>query len=386
MVSSFLIHFFMVKAGILGGGQLGRMLLQAAVNYPVETYVMESDPQCPAAHLCHHFVQGNIKDYDDVLAFGTGLDVLTIEIEAVNVDALQALEKKGVKVFPNSTTIRIIKNKIFQKEFYHNHNIHSPEFVTTQNRKQLFEYLTFFPAVHKIANGGYDGRGVQLLVTAKDIEHGFDEPSVLEKMINIKQEIAIMVAMNEAGDIAVYPPVEMIFNPLLNQLDFQVCPALVNENILWKAEAMARNVVKELNSPGLFAIELLLDKYNEVWVNETAPRVHNSGHHTIEANYCSQFDMLWRIMLGYPLGNTDLIQSSALVNIVGADKHAGNAHYDGLAEVLKMDNAFVHLYGKKETRPGRKMGHVTILNKERNELIRQSTKIKEVMRVVSREE
>lgn len=373
-----------LKAGILGGGQLGRMLLQEAANYPVETYVLESDPQCPAAHLCHHFVQGNIQNFSDVYAFGKNLDVLTIEIESVNVEALEKLELEGVKVFPSPAAIKTIKNKILQKEFYKAHQILSPEFVVTNNLEAMQEHYSFLPAVHKIAMGGYDGRGVQVIKNETDIEKGFDAPSVLEKMVNIKKEVAIMVAMNTNGDTAVYPAVEMIFDPQLNLLDYQVSPAQLEQTLLNKCAALALQVVRHLQSPGIFAIELFIDANDEVWVNETAPRVHNSGHHTIEANFSSQFDMLWRIMLGYALGNTTPLMPSAIVNILGAPGHSGTAVYEGLQQVLAQPNSFVHLYGKVQTKPGRKMGHVTVLGTHYNDLVQQATYIKNTLKVVSR--
>lgn len=375
-----------MKAGILGGGQLGRMLLQAAANYTVETFVMENDPNCPSAHLCHHFVSGDISDFDAVYNFGKNLDAVTIEIEAVNVEALAKLESEGVKVFPNSEAVKTIKNKILQKQFYRDNQIPSPPFIITQNINELTDHISFLPAVHKIAMGGYDGRGVQVMRTEDDFKKGFDAPSVLEKMVTVKKEIAIIVAMSEKGETAIYPPAEMIFDPVLNLLDFQVSPAKLPEQTLWKAEALALKVVKELKSPGIFAIEMFADHDNEVWVNETAPRVHNSGHHTIEGNYCSQFDMLWRVMLGYPLGNTEPILASAVVNVLGAANFTGKAIYKGLHEVLKLDNVFVHLYGKEQTKPGRKMGHVTILSDERQELIHTSMKIKQMLKVESETE
>lgn len=372
-----------MKVGILGGGQLGRMLLQAAANYPVETFVMENDPNCPSAHLCHHFVVGNIQDFDAVYDFGKHLDAITIEIEAVNIDALEKLENEGVRVIPNTSAIKTIKNKIIQKQFYSAHQIPSPAFVVTENLQQLNAQAAFLPAVHKIAMGGYDGRGVQLIRTASDLEKGFDAPSVLEKMVTIKKEIALMVAMNDNGETTIYPSAEMLFDPVLNLLDFQISPAQIEQKTLWKAEALALKVVKELKSPGIFAVEMFVDQDNNVWVNETAPRVHNSGHHTIEGNYCSQFDMLWRIILAYPLGNTQPILSSAIVNVIGAPNFTGKAVYKGLEEVLKINNVFVHLYGKRETKPGRKMGHVTILSNERQELIHQALKIKKLLHVES---
>lgn len=370
-----------MKIGILGGGQLGRMLLQAAANYVVETFVLENDEHCPAAHLCHHFTRGDINDFETVYNFGKGLDAITIEIESVNVDALEKLEAEGVKVYPKPSAIRIIKNKITQKAFYSEHKIPSPEFIVTDNLAALQQHTGFFPAVHKIGQGGYDGKGVQLLLTTDDIVKGFDAPSVLEKKVNIKKEIAIIVAMSDAGETVLYPPAEMIFDPVLNLLDYQVSPATLPEKTTWKIEAIAIKVVKELKSPGLFAIELFVDMNDEVWVNETAPRVHNSGHHTIEASYSSQFDMLWRIMLGYPLGNTDPVLPSAIVNIVGAEGFTGEARYEGLAEVLQMDNVFVHLYGKSHTKPGRKMGHVTIMHKDRQDLTYKAHKIKNTLKV-----
>lgn len=376
-----MIIFAHMKIGILGGGQLGRMLLQAAANYVAETHVLENDGNCPAAHLCHHFTRGDIMDFDTVYNFGKGLDAVTIEIESVNVEALEKLEGEGIKIYPRPSAIRIIKNKITQKEFYATHQIPSSEFIVTENREALQEHTNFLPAIHKIGEGGYDGKGVQVLLKTDDMQKGFDAPSVLEKKINIKKEIAIIIAMNDTGETVLYPPAEMKFDAVRNLLDYQVSPAILPEEITWKIEAIAIKLVKELKSPGLFAIELFLDMNDEVLVNETAPRVHNSGHHTIEANYSSQFDMLWRIMLGYPLGNTEPVLPSAIVNIIGSEGYSGKAIYEGLDEVLKMDNVFVHLYGKEQTKPGRKMGHVTIMHKDYQDLTYKAHKIKNLLKV-----
>src|SRR6185312_13192091 len=244
-----------MKIGILGGGQLGRMLLQAGANYDAETFVMENDEECPAAHLCHHFIKGDITNYDDVYNFGKQLDAITIEIESVNVEALQKLEDEKVKVYPRPSALAIIKNK-----------------------NELKKHLSFLPAVHKIGVGGYDGRGVVIIKNERQIEEGFDAPAVLEKMVDIKKEIALIVAINEAGDTALYPPAEMIFNKDFNLLQYQLSPAVIDEKVLWKAEAIALTVVKNLKSPGIFAVEMFVDTNNNVWVNETAPRVHDSGH------------------------------------------------------------------------------------------------------------
>lgn len=372
------------KAGILGGGQLGRMLLQAAANYPVETFVMENDEDCPAAHLCHHFTKGDITNFDDVYNFGKGLDALTIEIESVNEDALEKLENEGVRIYPNPAALKIIKNKILQKRFYKDHEIPTSDFIITQNLSELKQQVNFLPAVHKLGMGGYDGRGVQIFKAREDIEKGFDSPSILEKMVDIKKEIAVMVAVNDKRETVVYPAVDMLFDQRLNLLEYQVSPASLPEKVSWKLEAIAMKVVKDLNSAGIFAVELFVDINDNVFVNETAPRVHNSGHHTIEANYSSQFDMLWRIMLGFPLGSTEHILPAAMVNLVGAEGFTGPAYYEGLKEILQIENVFVHIYGKKETRPGRKMGHITIISKERQELVHQANRIKQTVRVVSR--
>jgi 5-(carboxyamino)imidazole ribonucleotide synthase len=373
----------MLKVGILGGGQLGRMLLQAAANYPVETSVMENDHDCPAGHLCHHFTKGDFRNYDDVWNFGKNLDAITIEIESVNEDALEKLEKEGVKIYPSPSALRIIKDKIKQKKFYKDLEVPTSTYVVTQNRDELARLGDFVPAVHKLAVGGYDGRGVQIIETKEDLHKGFDEASVFEKLVAIKKEIAQIVAINDKGETALFPPVDMVFNHDLNLLDYQISPADLPRETLWKIEAISLRVVRALKSPGIFAVELFIDRNGEVLVNETAPRVHNSGHHTIEANFSSQFDMLWRIILGYPLGNTAHILPAAIVNLIGADKYQGNANYEGLHDLLKMENVFVHIYGKKETKPGRKMGHLTILNRDKIDLIHTAHKVKQMIKVIS---
>jgi 5-(carboxyamino)imidazole ribonucleotide synthase len=374
----------MKKVGILGGGQLGRMLLQDAANYPVETYVLENDPNCPAAHLCQHFVLGNIKDYDTVLAFGRKVDVLTIEIEAVNVDALEQLEKEGITVIPKPAVLRTIKNKITQKAFYKDNQIPSPDFVVTHTLEDLQQHTHRLPAVHKVGEGGYDGKGVVVMKDEAAMAQGFDAPSVLENMVDIAQEIALIVAVGTDGKHVLFPPAEMLFDPALNLLDYQLTPANITKEVLWKAEAIAIRLVKAFDSPGLFAVELLVDKKGEVWVNETAPRVHNSGHHTIEAHLTSQYEMLWRILLQYPLGATDMVAPSAIINLIGEPGYSGPAHYEGLEQVLGIQGAFVHIYGKADTKPGRKMGHVTVLGTDRTDLVRKAKMVKDTLKVQSK--
>jgi 5-(carboxyamino)imidazole ribonucleotide synthase len=369
----------MQKIGILGGGQLGRMLLQAAANYPVETFALENDAECPAAHLCHHFTKGDIKDFDAVYNFGKKLDAVTVEIENVNVDALEKLETAGIKIFPKPTVLRIIKNKIGQKEFYEQNKIPASSFVVTNSKNELEDKEEMLPAVHKLGEGGYDGRGVQIIKNKNDFEKGFDKPAVLEKLVNIHKEISQIVAINENGKTAIYPPVEMLFDSSKNILDYQISPAELNKKIRAKTEAVAVSVAQSFQSAGIYTIEMFVDNNGDVFVNETAPRVHNSGHHTIEAHYSSQFDMLWRIMLGFPLGNTKLILPSVMVNILGAEGYSGSTEYDGLQEVLQMENAFVHLYGKKLTKPGRKMGHVTIIGIDKEDLLNKAFMVKKTL-------
>ena len=361
------------------------MLLQAAANYPVETYVMENDEHCPAAHLCHHFTKGDIRNFDDVYQFGRGLHALTIEIESVNEDALEKLESEGVKVYPKPSALRTIKNKITQKQFYTAGSIPTAEYIVTENLDGVRSRIDFLPAVHKIGMGGYDGKGVQILRTMEDVEKGFNAPSVLERLIPVEKEISQIIAVGQKGETAIYPPVDMVFDPRLNLLDYQISPAELLQNILWKLEAVSLRVVKELKSPGIFAVELFVTRQGDVYVNETAPRVHNSGHHTIEANYSSQFDMLWRVILGYPLGNTDAILPGAIVNLIGEEGCEGEAYYDGLNEVMQIDNVFVHIYGKAETRAGRKMGHVTIVSRDKQDLVDKAHKIKNTLKVISKE-
>ena len=374
----------MLKVGILGGGQLGRMLLQAGANYQVETFVMENDEYCPSARLCQHFVKGDIRNFDDVYRFGQGLDALTIEIENVNVDALEQLENEGKKIYPRPSVLRIIKNKILQKEYYAKHGIPTAEFAIIGHHSEIIEHLHLLPAVQKLGEGGYDGRGVQAILKKEDAAQGFAQASVLERKIAIKKEIAVLIAIDQNGKTAFYPPVEMVFNKDLNLLDYQLCPADIPQAILWKIEAIALSVVRNFQSPGLFAVELFVDVNDEVLVNETAPRVHNSGHHTIEGHYSSQFDMVWRIILGHPLGNTRYLLPSVMINIIGAEGFSGEPVYEGLNEVLSIDNAFVHLYGKNLTKPGRKMGHVTILSSEKADLTHKANKVKQSLTVKSR--
>ncbi len=369
----------MIKVGILGGGQLGRMLLQEAANYPIITYILENDADCPSAHLCHYFIKGDINNYEDVLAFGNLVDVLTIEIEAVSTDALETLEQKGKLIIPKVQCLKTIKNKLLQKKFYKTHEIPTADFVITQNSADLQQFLNFLPAVHKVGMGGYDGKGVQIIETEADLDKSFDAPSILEKKVDIAKEIAMIVAISQKRETVFYPPVEMIFDNYLNLLDYQICPANIEEPILWRLEAIAQKLAKAFDSPGIFAIEFMISKTGEVFVNETAPRVHNSGHHTIEASNTSQYDTLLRIMLNYPLGNTEISTPSALINLIGNQNYFEATRTEKVNQILELENTYLHDYGKKQFKTGRKMGHITLTAKNSNELLYKVKQIKQIL-------
>ncbi len=372
-----------LKIGILGGGQLGRMLLQSAANYHVETYVLESGNNPPASSLCHHFVEGDIRDFDTVYAFGKKVDVLTIEIENVNVEALLKLESEGVRVVPKPAVLQTIKDKGLQKQFYVDHGIPTSDFILTENEEDAKLKTAYLPAAHKLRTGGYDGKGVSILKSAADMDKAFREPSVLEKLVDIDKEIAVMVARDHTGAIAVYPPVEMVFDPKYNLVDMLVSPADISAAQTAEVQRVARLVIDALGSEGVFAVEMFIDKAGNVLVNETAPRAHNSGHQSIEGNYSSQYDMQMRVLQGLSLGSTDTILPSLMLNLIGEEGHSGAVRYQGLDEALQIKGVYIHLYGKHETKPGRKMGHVTILGENKNDLLAKARSLKSLLKVVS---
>ena len=366
----------MMKLGILGGGQLGRMLLQAAGNFTLETFVLENDATCPAAHLCHHFSLGDIRDYDTVYAFGKQVDVLTIEIENINIEALFQLQKEGVKVIPSPEAIAIIKDKGIQKQFYADHHIPTAPFVLTDNKTVIEANVDFLPAANKLRTGGYDGKGVELLFNADDVQRAFAEPSLLEKMVDIKKEIAVLVGVGIDGATVVYEPTEMVFDPKLNLVDYLIAPADITSEQIKTAETIALQAVKALQSPGLFAVELFLSANDEILVNEIAPRAHNSGHQTIEGNLISQYDMQLRIFQQLPLGLPTNRGFSAMYNLIGEAGSQGNTMYQGLDQALAIEGVFVHQYGKATTKPGRKMGHVTIVDNNKASLLEKLSMVK----------
>ncbi|HIB8180803.1 TPA: 5-(carboxyamino)imidazole ribonucleotide synthase [Elizabethkingia anophelis] len=368
-----------MKIGILGGGQLGRMLIQSALKYDDEFYTLDPAADAPC-HNISYFTQGNFNDYQTVLDFGKDKDVVTIEIEHVNADALETLESQGVKVVPNSRIIKIIQQKILQKEFYKENNILSPDFQTVQNKSEINFPLPF---VQKMNTGGYDGKGVQVIRTEEDLQRLWDAPSVLESLVDIDKELAVIVARNENGETKTFPVTEMVADPKLNLLDFNICPTTLTEDIQYQISAITDKFLAAINSPGLFAIELFLDKEGKVWVNETAPRLHNSGHQSQEGNTNSQFEQMYRVVKNLPLADTDAVTFSGMLNLVGAEGFSGKVVYAGLDEVLKLPKTYIHLYGKTETKPGRKMGHINVLADSREELMEKLVKIKEMVQVIA---
>ena len=346
------------KLGILGGGQLGRMLIQDAINLDVHISVLDPADNCPCAELANSFTKGSFHDYDAVYNFGQTVDVLTIEIENVNTDALLALQREGKAIYPKPENLVIIKDKGLQKEFYAKNGIASSDFRLINSKSEI----TGFPIVQKLRTGGYDGRGVEVLKSAEDLDNAFEEPSVLESLVDIEKELSVIIARNPSGEVKTFPIVELEFNPQANLVEFLFAPATISEEVEKKSFALAHEVVTALDFVGILAVELFLTKSGEVLVNEVAPRTHNSGHHTIESCHTSQFEQHMRAVLDLPLGNTDLITPAVMLNLLGDDGFTGAVKYKGIAEVLTKKGVTIHLYGKADTKPFRKMGHVTILN------------------------
>ncbi|MCX6275437.1 MAG: 5-(carboxyamino)imidazole ribonucleotide synthase [Bacteroidetes bacterium] len=372
-----------LKLGILGGGQLGRMLLQKAADYNISNSVLDPDPNAPCKNICDEFIVGDFNDYKTVYEFGKKVDVLTIEIEHVNVEALEALEKEGVKVFPQSNIIKLVQDKGAQKIFYRTNGIPTAEFHLIENKKQLSEQKKFLPYVQKLRRGGYDGKGVQVMKSESDFEKGFDAPSVLEKFIPFEKEIAVIVARNESGEVKSFPVVEMEFNPEANLVEFLFSPATISKEIELKAEDIAKKIATDSQIVGVLAVEMFVTTKGEVLVNEIAPRPHNSGHQTIEGNITSQYEQHLRAILDLPLGSTEIISPSVMVNLLGEKDHSGEAKYEGLEKALAMEGVYIHLYGKKNTKPFRKMGHVTIAAKTIEDAKKKAILIKEIIRVIT---
>jgi len=372
------------KLGILGGGQLGRMLIQAAIDLNLYVKVMDSDANAPCRYLAHEFIQGSLMDFAEVHAFGKTVDVLTIEIEHVNVDALQQLQDEGVRVYPQPEVIRTIQDKRVQKQFYRERGIPTADFVLTDNAAAVARHVGFLPAFQKLGKAGYDGRGVQCLDSAADLHKAFPEPGLLEKSVDFEKEISVIVARSVMGAIETFPVVELVFHPEKNLVEYLFAPATITPQLAQQATNIAKKVTESLGIIGLLAVEMFLTKDGEILVNESAPRPHNSGHHTIKANYTSQFEQSLRAILGLPLGDTRAKTWAAMVNLLGEDGYAGNVHYEGMEETMAIPGVYPHLYGKTVTRPFRKMGHVTITDDNMDSLRSKVALVRSTLKVVSR--
>ena len=371
------------KLGILGGGQLGRMLIQEAVNFNIHISVLDPSVNAPCADLANNFVVGNFNDYQTVLDFGKTVDVLTIEIEHVNIEALEELERLGKKVFPRPQALRTIQDKGLQKQFYKANDIPTAPFHLIDNAEDALLFKEKGPFMQKLRKGGYDGKGVTPLRTESEFNAAFNAPSVLEEFVPFVKELAVIVARNENGELATFPLVEMEFNPEANLVEFIFSPANVNIEIESNAKKIATDIANKLEHVGLLAIELFLTEDGNLLVNEIAPRPHNSGHHTIEACFVSQYGMHLRAILNMPLGSTGLRTPAVMINLLGEKGFEGKARYENIEEVLHTEGAYIHLYGKEDTKPFRKMGHITVCNSNLEEAKNIARRFLKEVRVIS---
>lgn len=370
-----------LKLGILGGGQLGRMLIQESINYNVTTHVLDPDPHAPCKDICNHFTAGSLTDYDTVYKFGKKVDLLTIEIEKVNVDALEQLEIEGVVVYPQSRVIRLIQDKGVQKQFFKENDIPTSPFQLIQSKNELKSGSFGYPYIQKLRREGYDGRGVYTVRSEADLINAFEAPSVIEKLIDFEKEIAVIVARNEKGEVKTFPCVEMEFNPEANLVEFLISPSNLDADILKRADELAIKIAEDLKIVGILAVELFLTSNGEILVNEIAPRPHNSGHQSIEGNYTSQYEQLLRAIFNLPLGDTHSLGNAVMINLLGEKGYEGYAEYEGLEKALALSGVYVHLYGKKITKPFRKMGHVTILDADREKAIEKAKFVQRTIKV-----
>lgn len=372
-----------IKIGILGGGQLGRMMIQSAINYNLYVCCLDPDPNAPCKTVANEFTKGSLTDYDTVYKFGKDKDIITIEIENVNVEALKALQKEGKKVFPQPEVIEIIKDKGLQKMFYQRNDIPSPDFFLVENKTQIEKYRDFFPFFQKLRTGGYDGKGVVKLGHPNKIEHAFEEPSVLERLVDFDKEISVIVARNESGESKCFPAVECEFNPEANLVEFLFSPANIKKSIEKQATEIALKIAEKLNIVGILAVELFVTKDGKVLVNEVAPRPHNSGHQTIEGNITSQFEQHLRAILNLPLGDTSIIKPAVMINLLGEKNYEGPAKYEGLTDAMKYKGVYIHLYGKKHTKPFRKMGHITVVDDDLSLAKKKAITVKDLVKIIS---
>lgn len=373
-----------LKLGILGGGQLGRMLIQQGLNYNLTTHVLEPDAEAPCKDIASKFTVGSLTDYNTVYNFGKEVDIITIEIEKVNTEALEALERDGKIVYPQPRVINLIKDKGVQKQFFVENDIPTAPFKLVSSKSDLLNAPFNFPFILKQRKDGYDGNGVMKIDSEADIERAFEEPSLIEQLIDFEKEVAVIVARNEDGETSTFPMVDMEFNKEANLVEFLVSPSEFPLEIQAKGREIAIKIAKILNITGILAVEMFVTKDGQLLVNELAPRPHNSGHQSIEGNYTSQFEQHLRSIFNLPLGNTDLRGSAVMINLLGEKEHSGLANYEGLEKVLKLSGANVHLYGKKYTKPYRKMGHITVVDNDRSKAIEKANYIKNNFKITSK--
>lgn len=376
-----------IKLGIIAGGQLGKMLVLAASNWNVKTYVLDKDDHCPASSSCTFFFKGDQLNYDDVHRFGQMVDVLTLELENVNIEALKKLKQEGKKIYPDPDKLEIIQDKGLQKQFYEKVKVPSSPFSLFKSKQEILSAVESgklqLPFVQKLRKGGYDGRGVSIIRHKNDLINLLDGASVIEHLVDIEKEISAIVARNEHGEVKCHPTVEMEFNPNANLVEKLICPSTLNKETEEEAEIIAIKIITELDLYGILAVEMFVDKYKNIWVNEVAPRPHNSGHHTIESAITSQFEQLLRAIFNLPLGSTKLKMPAVMINLLGEPGYEGKVRYEGLTECMAVEGVKIHLYGKKITKPFRKMGHVTVLAQTIDEAKKKADFVKEKMKVIS---
>lgn len=379
----------MIRVGIIGGGQLGMMTIEAKYpSLPVEFTVLEQSADCPAAAITNHFIQGSLNSAADIRQLASQTDVVTWEIEHINVDALVQLEKEGKTIIPKPSVLQIIQDKGLQKQFFAQHNIPTAPFALCNTQEITPELLQRFPGdtiVVKTRKGGYDGKGVAILTKEEALKNlPFEGEILIESFVTNALEIAVIVAIAQDGSYAVYPAIEMYFNPQSNLVEFLFSPARISSELEGKIQTIGRQCIEKLNSPGLFAVELFITENQEIWVNEIAPRPHNSGHHTIEGSHCSQFEQFLRILSGAPLGDPSLIQPSAMINIVGPADVSGHYQLNNESEITKNGDVFIHMYQKTETRPNRKLGHATVIAPTLESLLTRAEEVKNQLQIVAK--
>jgi len=374
--------------GILGGGQLGKMMLYETRKFDITTHVLDSSLEAPCRIACDHFTQGDLMDYDTVYTFGKKVDILTFEIEGVNIEALEALEKEGKKVYPSSKTLRNIQDKGVQKKFYDTHKIPTAPFSVFETialvKKAVASGELKLPFVWKSCTGGYDGKGVQVIKNSQTLDVLPDCPCITEDLVAFKNELAVIVVRNPSAQVKTYPVVEMEFHPQANQVEYVICPARIDDKVAAKARSIAIQVSKAFEHVGLLAVEMFQTNDDQIIVNEVAPRPHNSGHYSIEASYTNQFEQHIRAILDLPLGNTASKVGGIMVNLVGEQNHTGDVAYQNIEEIMAMDGVTPHIYGKKQTRPFRKMGHVTIVNQNIDTAREIAQQVKQRIKVISK--